>query len=138
MSNQKKQSKKDALNQAIKDHGVNYMSKGHVVDKGDKWVYELFTQAELDMIVANNKKAKDAPKRPGSPRANGTPIPLLAKSTVESPCLKVWETADEMIGATRKDVIIKCVEEGVATATAKTQYQRWFVAKKADEAKQGE
>lgn len=127
-------SKKDAMNAAIKEHGAKYMSTGHIVKKGDDWVYEAFTQKELDMIVANKQKANDTPKRPGSPRANGTPIPMLAKSTVESPCLAVWNMADAMPGATRKDVIIKCVEAGVATATAKTQYQRWFVAKKADDA----
>lgn len=46
-------------------------------------------------------------------------------------CAKVWEIADSMGGAKRKDVVAACVEAGIALGTAKTQFQHWFVSKKA-------
>lgn len=45
-------------------------------------------------------------------------------------CAKVWEIAESMAGAKRKDVVSACVEAGIALGTAKTQYQHWFVSKK--------
>lgn len=45
-------------------------------------------------------------------------------------CRKVWDIADAMAGARRKDVIAACVEAGINLGTAKTQYQLWFVSKK--------
>ena len=45
-------------------------------------------------------------------------------------CKKVWDIADAMAGARRKDVIAACVEAGINLGTAKTQYQLWFVSKK--------
>ncbi len=59
---------------------------------------------------------------------------ILRTSTVESPCFIVWDMADKMKGARRKDVIAACVAKGVAFYTARTQYQLWLTAKKADEA----
>jgi hypothetical protein len=46
-------------------------------------------------------------------------------STVEKPTRKVWEIADSMPGAKRKDIIAACVEQGIAFFTARTQYQKW-------------
>lgn len=56
---------------------------------------------------------------------------ILRKSTIESPCFIVWDMADKMKGARRKDVIAACVEKGVAFYTARTQYQLWLTASKA-------
>jgi len=56
------------------------------------------------------------------------------KSSCESPVLKVLTIADDMKGAQRKDVIAACVNAGVNIHTAKTQYQRWKEAQKADAA----
>jgi len=53
---------------------------------------------------------------------------LLRASVVESPCWLVWDTADNMPGARRKDVIAACVAKGVAYYTARTQYQLWLTA----------
>lgn len=47
------------------------------------------------------------------------------RSTVESPCRLVWDLADKMVGAARKDVIAKAQQKGVAFYTARTQYQLW-------------
>lgn len=49
-------------------------------------------------------------------------------STAKRPCLLVWEIAESMPGAKRKDVIAACVAKGVAFYTARTQYQHWSVA----------
>lgn len=69
----------------------------------------------------------------GSPvgvTAQGQPTTRVRKSTVESPSKLVWHIADEMIGAnpqvTRKEVIQACIDRGIATFTARTQYQAWF------------
>lgn len=45
-------------------------------------------------------------------------------------CAAVWEIADSVPGARRKDVVNACVQAGIPLGTAKTQYQHWFVSKK--------
>lgn len=45
-------------------------------------------------------------------------------------CSAVWEIADKMEGARRKEVVAACVAKGIPEGTAKTQYQHWFVSKK--------
>lgn len=69
----------------------------------------------------------DAPK-PKAPK-----IPLTQESTIEHPCKRVWYIADEMKDAAggldkirRKDVLARCVAEGIAYYTARTQYQLWL------------
>lgn len=52
------------------------------------------------------------------------------KSTVTKPCRLVWDLADAMAGARRKDVIAAAVEKGVAYYTARTQYQLWAQVQK--------
>lgn len=54
-----------------------------------------------------------------------------AKSDVESPTKLVWQIADSMPGATRKDIIAACVAKGVHPSTASTQYSKWNRAKTA-------
>jgi hypothetical protein len=61
-------------------------------------------------------------------------VEIVRASTIESPCFVVWDTADNMKGARRKDVIAACIAKGVAYYTARTQYQLWLTAKKNDEA----
>lgn len=51
--------------------------------------------------------------------------PKLNKSTADRPCTLVWNIADAMPGAKRKEVIEACVKAGVAYYTARTQYQQW-------------
>ena len=45
-------------------------------------------------------------------------------------CAAVWEIADKMEGARRKEVVAACVAKGIPEGTAKTQYQHWYVSKK--------
>ena len=49
-------------------------------------------------------------------------------SSIKSPVKRVWHIADSMPKAARKDVIAECVAQGVASGTARTQYQAWFKA----------
>jgi hypothetical protein len=43
---------------------------------------------------------------------------------------RVWAIADSMPGATRKEVVEACRKAGIAFGTARTQYQKWYSAKK--------
>lgn len=52
------------------------------------------------------------------------------KSTVTGAVALVHEIAASMPDARRKDVIQACVDKGIAFYTARTQYQKWFKAKK--------
>lgn len=49
-------------------------------------------------------------------------------STCERPTKKVWDIADAMPKASRKEVMAECVAQGIAYGTARTQYQAWFKA----------
>lgn len=55
-------------------------------------------------------------------------------SSIERPTKAVWHIADEMKAANpevrRKDVIAECMARGIATFTARTQYQQWFQVQK--------
>ncbi len=52
------------------------------------------------------------------------------KSTATRPCRLVWDLADSMVGARRKDVIAAAEAKGVAYYTARTQYQLWAQVQK--------
>lgn len=49
-------------------------------------------------------------------------------SSCVRPTKKVWDIADCMAKASRKEVMDECVRQGVAYGTARTQYQAWFKA----------
>ena len=66
-------------------------------------------QRTLDILPSEDITPTKAPKKAGA-------------------CAKVWAMADSMPGAERKDVIDKCVADGINKATASTQYQKWRVA----------
>lgn len=57
---------------------------------------------------------------------------ITHKSTVTGigPVRLVWEIADANPGMRRSDVIRMAEAAGVATYTARTQYQRWFTHQK--------
>lgn len=52
--------------------------------------------------------------------------PAVKASSASRPCKRVWDIADAMKGSRRCDVIRACEAEGIATNTAKTQYQQWY------------
>ena len=55
----------------------------------------------------------------------------ITAPTKAGPVAKVWEIADRMKGAERKDVLAACAKAGINPATAATQFYRWKKAKKA-------
>lgn len=63
-------------------------------------------------------------------------------SSVPKPTKLVWKIADEMVAAakaagkpapTRKEVQDECIRRGIASGTARTQYQAWFNANQNDQ-----
>lgn len=82
-----------------------------------KWVYNVNQEVEVQV---EEKQA-------------AATIEHKEKSEVKNPCALVWEIAEEQreinvvegTKLSRKAVIEKCVEAGVAYNTARTQYQLW-------------
>ena len=69
-------------------------------------------------------KGKKAPKVKAEAKV------IENRSIVEKPCRLVWDLADAMTGARRKDVIAAAEAKGVAFYTARTQYQLWAQVQK--------
>lgn len=84
-------------------------------------------QREAD-AKANDAQANAAP-------GSKYPAGWVHKSAVEKPVKRVWAIADEMLAAnpdvTRAQVQAECVKRGIASGTARTQYQAWFSARRA-------
>lgn len=59
----------------------------------------------------------------------------LKKSSIQGPTKLVWNIANQMMNenpaTTRKQILEKCQELGIAFYTARTQYQAWKKAKEA-------
>ena len=92
----------------------------------------LDERLERAVDEAETEDAADEAKQDAR-AVNSTMDGILRKSAVQNPCKLVWEIASEMYpkGAKRKDIIEHCIAQGVATYTAKTQYQKWYTANKA-------
>jgi len=113
---------------------------------------EIEQQVALDQITANTKPIPDvtgagvdinavlakhlesAASNPGSTKV------LVARSSVIRPVKLVHAIASDMYSKNpetqRKDVIAACEAAGIATHTARTQYQIWHQAMKSDKAAQ--
>lgn len=63
-------------------------------------------------------------------------IEITHKSTVDRPCGRVWDIADSMPGAKRKDILQACVDAGIAYYTARTQYQMLLTVRKEEAARE--
>jgi hypothetical protein len=97
----------------------NRPASQEAIDEG----YEA-DQAEADAIANSQQSAAALP--------NGKE--WIRISSVAKPTKYVWEVADEMNAAarqagrpapTRKEVQDECIRRGVASGTARTQYQAW-------------
>lgn len=93
------------------------------------------TQLGLKVVLIEKEspiveQIKDAQKQ-ADKVANNSLANINRESTIKRPCFVVWDTADNMPGARRKDVIEACVQAGVAYYTARTQYQLWLQTSKA-------
>lgn len=86
-------------------------------------------------VVLTEKVKADAAKVASNPDTTPQKT-VVKKSTVEGPTKLVWEIADQMKfvnpNVRRVDVVNACIAAGIATHTARTQYQRWFTAQKGE------
>lgn len=111
---------------------------------GDAILEEMNKEAEKSAVPLDQSVAHTPTTAP-QPNANGaSALPITTgklanrkrKSEISSPVKTVWHIADAMKAnnaqVRRKDVVAACVAQGIATLTAKTQYQLWFAAHKAD------
>jgi hypothetical protein len=102
-------------------------------ESGDEFYAQ--DEAEFDEAQANRQKAADAladSLQSASNLPNGKE--WIRISSVEKPTKFVWHVADRMVGAalaaglpapSRKEVQDECIRLGVASGTARTQYQAW-------------
>lgn len=89
------------------------------------------SQAALDHHDANETSPDFAALNAAAEKlANAQAVnvdPLRPRISIATrPTKLVWDIADKMPGAKRKEVIEACVAAGIAYGTARTQYQHWF------------
>lgn len=141
--------KAQAIKAAEKEFGADWAAQYHIVQVGKKFAVESlpvapeapaeektsFTLAEAlaesGESIEELKDGHSAEAARADAMANATmggPRAKLQFSTIKSPVKRVWHIADSMPKAARKDVIAECVAQGVASGTARTQYQAWFKA----------
>ena len=89
--------------------------------KIEKESKEAEMAAVLEAITILPVPEKVAPEKPEPVRA----------SSIVKPTKMVWLIADRNPNARRKDVIALCEQMGIATHTARTQYQLWYSHHKA-------
>ena len=84
---------------------------------------------DMDAVIAKHLEAS----APGAPGSSKVPV---SRSSVVRPVKLVHVIASEMYAKNsdvqRKDVIKACEDAGIATHTARTQYQVWHQAMKSD------
>lgn len=101
-----------------------------VADEGEKPASPL--DAAVAAALEAHKKALSIPPPARSGKAN------VSRSTVQNPVKLVHKISAEMHAAdpnvSRKAVIAACEQVGIATHTAKTQYQVWRTAARNDAA----
>jgi hypothetical protein len=90
----------------------------------------MTTESETPKAPRVRKPKTEAPVAPQPKATAAKALPRVLKSTVEAPTKRVWAIADAMPGAKRSVVVAACVAEGIATGTARTQYQKWSRAQK--------
>jgi len=83
-------------------------------------------KAALKAAIAN----MEIPTIPESEKKDTAVKSILRTSSVIKPTKMVWIVAGKNPNAKRKDVIALCESMGIATHTARTQYQLWFSAGK--------
>jgi hypothetical protein len=95
---------------------------------------EAEAEAELEAAAAKADQIANADAALGK-QHNGKPWRYYSDKSIVKPTRKVWFIADAMLEAaekigafapSRKEVQDYCVELGIASGTARTQYQHWF------------
>lgn len=77
--------------------------------------------------VANATEVLDTTKAGGETKEG---LALVRKSSIERPCKRVWAIAEAHPTLGRKAILEKCLSEGIAFYTARTQYQQWAALNK--------
>lgn len=129
-----------AIVEACEFHNANEARRAAAAFFASRPAPEAASEEEVDEVeelraaqAAADAKANDeqANAAPGSKYPAG----WVHKSAVLKPVKRVWAIADEMIAAnpnvTRKEVQEECVRRGIASGTARTQYQAWKTARDA-------
>lgn len=111
-----------ALN-AMKKEFADWSGKYHVV-KGDDRKFRV-EAVEVAPVVEDDGHSLGDAMANATMGAIGLPQRL---SSIKSPVKRVWDIADSMPKASRKDVVAECIRQGVGAGTARTQYQAWFKA----------
>lgn len=129
----------DAVVEVLNQHSAEIAQKAASKRKiqKSKPIHEPVTlqsiQAEGADIPAPQKIDHEAATKAGDKAANAAIVnvdPLKPRlSTCERPTKRVWDIADSMPEASRKEVIAACVAAGIAYGTSRTQYQHWFKQK---------
>lgn len=111
---------------------MNVPSKESVVVSAEPTPASSALAAAVQAALDAHKQALSVPPPARSGKAN------VSRSTVENPVKLVHSIAASMHAAdpnvTRKSIIAACEQVGIATHTAKTQYQIWRTAARNDAA----
>ena len=95
---------------------------------------------KIEKFELGNFEIEAATPAPKVAKGTKTAVAPVNVSTIERPTKAVWHIADEMKAKNpnvrRKDVIAECVARGIATFTARTQYQQWFQVQKEMQARE--
>lgn len=99
--------------------------------KDDRFYGELVLNSSLEGIDTahfDGFVVRSALDKPAPTKHNNYYINEF--SVIGGACGAVWDIADTMVGARRKDVIEACRRSGIAFGTARTQYQKWSMHKR--------
>ena len=131
---------------AAKTQGLD-LNTISIYEQNGAWVIgqaDLFDEAEAEFEALQNRQKELAVKAevakaelleafvPYNPQLllpAPKKIEKATKSVIGNPVQMVWNIADSMWGARRKDIIAECVKQGVAYNTARTQYQAFYKVK---------
>lgn len=110
---------------------------GKIIKVADLTLEVLTEVAAPPVVTLEPAKATNAIQ---TKVAKANPTAHTTESTVERPCKRVWQIADDVHAANpaakRGDVLAECVKQGVAYFTARTQYQQWLTVQHEMEARE--
>lgn len=132
-----------AINSARKQFGKEWRDQALIEKLDGQWYVQVKqpVQAAPAPIIAEDKTDEVAAAqadRIADQLQTNEQLPngkvWVHKSSILKPTKQVWHIADEMVAAalaanrpapTRKEVQDECVRRGIASGTARTQYQAW-------------
>ena len=91
----------------------------------DKEVKRISSKPRALELILGKAKSKIVKKPRALPKVSHGDAPA-GYPREGTACRQIWDIADSMKDAKRKDVVDACVDQGLALGTSKTQYQKWF------------